>query len=97
NWIFTAVDPSATMLEQAQKNIGLGLEWQRIRFIQTDTQSLNQDNQFDSTLAMFVAHVIPSENKAEFFQDISDSLKTDGVLLTYDLMQPENETALKIL
>lgn len=97
NWTFTAIDPSATMLEQAQKNIGLGLESQRIRFIQTDTQSLNQDNQFDAALAILVAHFIPSENKAEFFQDISDSLKTDGILLTYDLMQPENKTELKIL
>jgi tRNA (cmo5U34)-methyltransferase len=87
NWTFTAIDPSATMLEQAQKNIGLDLGSQRIRFIQTDTQSLNQDNQFDAALAILVAHFIPSENKTEFFQDISDSLKTDGILLTYDLMQ----------
>src|SRR5690606_24130342 len=97
NWIFTAIDPSATMLEQAQKNIGLGLESQRIRFIPTDTQSLNQDNQFDAALAILVSHLIASENKTESFQDMSDSLKSDGILLSYDLMQPENKAELKSL
>lgn len=97
NWTFTAIDPSLKMLEQAQKNIESCQGTERVEFIQADTQNLNKDHQFDAALAILVAHFIPQEYKTDFFQDIYQSLKADGFLLTYDLMQHEDVTELKIM
>lgn len=97
NWTFTAIDPSLKMLEQAQKNIESCQGIERVEFIQADTQNLNKDHQFDAALAILVAHFIPQEYKTDFFQDIYQSLKADGFLLTYDLMQHEDVTELKIM
>ncbi|MGE8538741.1 MAG: class I SAM-dependent methyltransferase [Acinetobacter sp.] len=97
NWTFTAIDPSLKMLEQAQKNIESCQGTERVEFIQADTQNLNKDHQFDATLAILVAHFIPQGHKTDFFQDIYQILKADGFLLTYDLMQHEDVTELKIM
>lgn len=96
-WQFTAIDPSLTMLQQAQRNIDLCKGKERVEFIQADTQSLNQVNQFDAALAILVAHFIPQDHKTDFFQDICQSLKPEGVLLSYDLMQHEDATELKVM
>ncbi|WP_216934326.1 class I SAM-dependent methyltransferase [Acinetobacter sp. BY484] len=96
-WYFTAIDPSHTMLEQVQKNIESCNGKERVQFIQADTQNLNQDHQFDAALAILVAHFIPQAHKTDFFQDICQSLKPKGFLLTYDLMQHEDATELKVM
>lgn len=96
HWTFTAIDPSVTMLEQAKKNLAPFAAEQRVRFIQSTTHGLERDT-FDAALAILVAHFISEPQKTEFFQHIYESLKTGGIMLTYDLMQPENETALQIM
>ena len=97
DWTFTAIDPSAAMLEQARKHLAsLGAE-QRVSFIQCTTQELNQQITFDAALAILVAHFIAEPQKTEFFQDIYHSLKTGGIALTYDLMQSEEDNELKIM
>ncbi len=97
HWTFTAIDPSAAMIEQASKYlVSLGAE-QRVRFIQCTIQELNQQNTFDAALAILVAHFIPEPQKTEFFQEIYQNLKTGGILLTYDLIQPKDDKELKIM
>ncbi|MFV5590044.1 class I SAM-dependent methyltransferase [Acinetobacter variabilis] len=97
NWTFTAIDPSAAMLEQARKHLAsIGAE-QRVQFIQCTIQELDQQNTYDAALAILVAHFIPEPQKSDFFQDIYHSLKTGGIVLTYDLMQPEGENELKVM
>ncbi|WP_180053554.1 class I SAM-dependent methyltransferase [Acinetobacter sp. YH12236] len=97
NWTFTAIDPSAAMLEQARKQLAsIGAE-QRVQFIQCTTQELDQQNSFDAALAILVVHFIPEPQKSDFFQAIYQSLKAGGIGLTYDLMQPEDENELKVM
>jgi tRNA (cmo5U34)-methyltransferase len=95
-WTFTAVDPSATMLEQARKNLS-SVARQRVEFIQGAIQDLDRPNTFDAALAILVAHFIPEPQKTGFFRAIYQSLKDSGLLLSYDLMQPEAQHELKIM
>ena len=97
NWTFTAIDPSAAMLEQTRKQLAsIGAE-QRVQFIQCTTQELDQQDTFVAALAILVAHFIPEPQKSDFFQAIYQSLKAGGIALTYDLMQPEGENELKVM
>lgn len=97
NWTFTAIDPSAAMLEQARKHLASTGAEQRVQFIQCTTQELDQQNTFDAALAILVAHFIPEPQKSDFFQAIYQSLKAGRIALTYDLMQPEGENELKVM
>lgn len=96
DWTFTAIDPSAAMLKQASKNLN-SIDRQRVQFIQSTIQDLNQPDTFDAALAILVAHFIPNSEKNGFFQAIQQCLKTNGLALTYDLMQPEDQQDIKIM
>ena len=77
NWTFTAIDPSAAMLEQARKQLSIGAE-QRVQFIQCTTQELDQQNSFDAALAILVVHFIPEPQKSDFFRLSIRALKLAG-------------------
>lgn len=96
DWTFTAIDPSAAMLEQARKNLN-SMDRQRVKFVQSTIQDLNQPDTFDAVLAILVAHFIPNSEKNGFFQTIHQCLKINSLVLTYDLMQPEDQQNIKIM
>src|SRR5690606_40138438 len=93
---FTAIDPSFAMLEQARKNLN-SIDQQRVQLIQSTIQELPHLDTFDAALAILVAHFIPNSEKNGFFQAIYQCLKTNGLALTYDLMQPEEQQDIKIM
>src|SRR5690606_16877986 len=96
DWTFTSIDPSAAMLEQVSKNLN-SIDQQRVQLIQSTIQDLNQPDTFDAALAILVAHFIPNSEKNGFFQAIYQCLKTNGLALTYDLMQPEDQQDIKTM
>ncbi|MFI9458523.1 class I SAM-dependent methyltransferase [Acinetobacter sp. NPDC052428] len=96
DWTFTAIDPSFAMLEQARKNLN-SIDQQRVQLIQSTIQELPHLDTFDAALAILVAHFIPNSEKNGFFQAIYQCLKTNGLALTYDLMQPEEQQDIKIM
>ncbi len=96
DWTFTAIDPSFAMLEQARKNLN-SIDQQRVQLIQSTIQELPHLDTFDAALAILVAHFIPNSEKNGFFQAIYQCLKTNGLALTYDLMQPEDHQDIKIM
>src|SRR5690606_9831322 len=96
DWTFTAIDPSAAMLEQASRNLN-SIDRQRVKFIQSTIQEFPHPDTFDAALAILVAHFIPNSEKNGFFQAIHQCLKTNGLALTYDLMQPEEQQDIKIM
>ena len=97
-WTFTAVDPSPTMLEKAQQLLSTThSDVARVRFVHGDTMALQESAQFDAALAILVAHFIPLEAKPFFFADILRCLKTQAILLSYDLMRSSHETELVVL
>ena len=97
-WSFTAVDPSLTMIEKAQQLLSATQsDLTRVRFVHGDTTALQESAQFDAALAILVAHFIPLEAKPFFFADILRCLKTQAILLSYDLMSSSNDSELKVL
>ena len=99
-WQFTAIDPSLSMLQQAEKNIQSVTGYERVRFIQADTHQFAQQAQlenlqFDAALAILVAHFVPVAEKTLFFQDIYQTLKPAAILLSYDLMQQTENIELR--
>ncbi|MCG9515737.1 methyltransferase domain-containing protein [Acinetobacter pittii] len=97
NWKFTAVDPSLTMLQKAQKQVELLGKSSQVTFVHGETSALPLENCFDAALSILVAHFIEDEIKPVFFKDIYDRLKEKAVLLTYDLMTCVNPQQLQAL
>ncbi|MCH7335093.1 class I SAM-dependent methyltransferase [Acinetobacter sp. NIPH 2699] len=97
DWIFTAVDPSLTMLEKAKQLVAdLGRSAQ-VTFVHGETSALPDQACFDAALSILVAHFIADESKSTFFSEIYDRLKVNGILLTYDLMTCTNPQQLQAL
>lgn len=81
----TAVDPSANMLKQAQKNIQSLSNAHQVRFILGHVERLVFNENFDAILCLLVVHFVPFDHKALFFKQLYRCLKPQGILLTYDL------------
>ncbi|MCU4528572.1 methyltransferase domain-containing protein [Acinetobacter sp. P1(2023)] len=97
DWKFTAVDPSLTMLQKAQKQVELLGKSSQVTFVHGETSALPLENCFDAALSILVAHFISDEIKPVFFKNIYDRLKEKAVLLTYDLMTCVNPQQLQAL
>ena len=97
-WTFTAIDPALNMLEKAKNHIQSLALSDRVNFIHGDTSTLNSNHEkFDAALAILVSHFVPVENKATFFQDITDSLNPNGLCISVDLTQISTQDELKVL
>lgn len=97
DWKFTAVDPSLTMLQKAQKQVELLGNSSQVTFIHGDTSALPVEPCFDAALSILVAHFVADEIKPTFFKDIYECLKEKAILLTYDLMTCINPKQLQAL
>lgn len=86
DWMFTAVDPSATMLQKAQKLVSNIGKSDQVSFVHGETSALADQACFDAALSILVAHFIADDSKKAFFQEIYNRLKDTGLLMTYDLM-----------
>lgn len=87
-----AIDPALEMLQQAQRNLSERADLSRVEFIYTDTQGLDAfTNHFDAVLSILVSHFIAEERKTNFFNDIAKVLKPNGLCITFDLLQIDNE------
>ena len=97
NLCITAVDPSQNMLQYAQQRIQALPGADRVQFVHGTTADLESKPQFDAALSLLVAHFIPIEQKPDFFQQIYRRLKTNAILMTYDLCLAQDATELKTL
>ncbi len=87
---FTAIDPSAQMLQAAKKRLTddqLG----RVEFVQGQMQDLSFCMQYDVALVLLVAHFVPHADKHKFFSAIYQALNVEGLLISYDMMQGNHE------
>lgn len=68
-----------------------------MQFIHGETAALSTQPKFDAALSILVAHFVPHALKPSFFAEISQRLKANGLLMTYDLMAAEDPQQLKAL
>lgn len=97
DWTFTAVDPSLNMLQKAQVQTQAMGQQDRVNFVHGETHYLSELQMFDAALCILVAHFIPYANKPAFFFEIAKRLKSNGILMTYDLMRCEDSLQMKAL
>jgi tRNA (cmo5U34)-methyltransferase len=86
DWQLTAIDPSAEMLDAAQKRLGSeGIQWR-----QTTVEALQADGCFAGALSVLVLQSLPDDGtKLAFLTALARSLEPGGQLVLVDLMAPE--------
>ena len=85
-WHFTAVDPSAEMLDRCWQTVrekGLGA---RVEYVCDRVEALPADSRFDGATSVFVAHFLRDPAaKHQFFCAIARQLRPGALLLLADL------------
>lgn len=85
-WHFTAVEPSAPMLDVCRRRTQkLGLQ-ERCTYHHGYVESLPEQPPFDAALSILVSHfILADEARAAFFRAIAQRLQKGGLLITADL------------
>jgi tRNA (cmo5U34)-methyltransferase len=95
---FVAIDPSLNMIDAAKKRLTKEQDLARVDFIHGDSSVLLQysrdqfENNFDAALAILVSHFITEPEKNRYFKDLNRCIKQEGLIISYDLMQMDQET-----
>lgn len=100
-WRFTAVEPSAPMLDICRQKVADHGLSPRCEFHEGYLDSLPPAGPFDAATCLLVSHFItPPDERRAFFRRIADRLQPDGVLVTADLASdttaPAYESLLKV-
>ena len=95
NWQFTAIDCAIHMIQKVEQRIEKSKLSNKINLICADTSMLSMHlREFDAALSILVAHFV--EDKFAFYQDIYESLKPNGLCVSYDLMQLQQGDDLRL-
>ena len=84
-WNFVGVDPSAAMLNvcgERLKDAGLA---DRCELIHGYVQDAPDDENFDAALSILVGHFVKREERADFYQQMTQRLKPQGVLINTEI------------
>lgn len=85
-WQFTAVDPSAEMLDRCRSAVAdAGLE-RRVEYVQNRIEQVPKDPQFDGATSVFVSHFLPGRaERHTYFRSIARILRPGAPLILADL------------
>ena len=87
DWCLTGLDPSAAMLQLAQRRLG---DTAAIQWRQGTGDGLDANGSFDGALAVLVLQALPDDgSKLAFLSALAKGLRPGGQLVLVDLMQPE--------
>ncbi len=87
DWCLTGLDPSAAMLQLAQRRLG---DTAAIQWRQGTVEGLDANGSFDGALAVLVLQALPDDgSKLAFLSALAKGLRPGGQLVLVDLMQPE--------
>ncbi len=85
-WRFTAVEPSAPMLDVCRRKAAEAGVADRCEFHVSYLHELPPAEPFDATTTILVSQFITDRaRRTEFFRDLARRLRPDGVLITADL------------
>ena len=97
DWKLTAIDPSETMLAEAQRRLNqepngseVAVGSHPIRWLQTTAEELAMPMAFDGALSVLVLQSLADDgSKLAFLSSLASSLRPGGQLVLVDLMRPE--------
>ena len=91
-WTFTAVEPSAAMLDVCRNKAKKGGFVSRCDFHEGYLESLPSQNTFDAATCFLVSQfILELEARAEFFRAIAARLRPGGILASSDLASGSSE------
>lgn len=97
-WHFTAVDPSAEMLDRCRKTVkanGLG---NRVEYVQDRIERFSTKIRFDGATSVFVSHFLQSQSKKrQYFEAVARALSANAPLILADLFRPSSDSAFEQL
>lgn len=96
SWTFTAVEPSAAMVDVARTRIDEAGLTDRVTFHVGTLDTLEDSGPFDAATAILVMHFMPPDVKAAVFKDVGARLKTSApYVMVHPIGAPgEDEQAL---
>lgn len=87
-WRFTAVDPSAEMLDRCRERVEADEFGPRVEYRCDRVEALSEESQFDAATSVFVAHFIRDRSaKRRFFRAIAHRVRPGAPLLLADLYE----------
>jgi tRNA (cmo5U34)-methyltransferase len=91
-WRFTAVDPSAEMLDRCRSAVAdAGLE-RRVEYVQARIEQLSAETRFDGATSVFVSHFLQDPAKRRrYFQAVAHALHPNAPLVLADLFRPSSD------
>lgn len=85
-WSFTAVEPSDAMLDVCRKKADEGGFMSRCHFHEGYLDTLSDEDKFDAATCFLVSQfILEKKTRSEFFRQIANRLKPDGILASSDL------------
>lgn len=98
-WTFVGVDPSKGMLDVCRERLLAAGVLNRCELIQGYAENAPTGESFDVALSILVAHFVKREDRLNFYQAMSNRLRTGGFLInteiSYDLNSKEFPLMLK--
>lgn len=85
NWTFTAVDPSPSMLDICRERLNQAGLSNKCTFIEGYVSDAPEATKFDAVLSIFVSHFIPQEERADYYQNIHNRLKSGGYFISSEI------------
>lgn len=84
---FTMVDPSETMIEEAQeKNLHL-----QATYLCASSDNIDFDSEFDVVTAIQSHHYMKEEARKKATENVYRALRSDGIYITFENVIPETE------
>lgn len=91
-WRFTAVEPSAPMVEVARERIEAAGLNERVDYHVGTLDTLDDQGPFDAATTILMMQFVPAEQKAEIFADIGKRLKSQAPLVMAHMIgDPESD------
>ena len=84
-WSFVGVDPSAAMLGVCRKRLENAGVMDRCQLIHGYVEDAPAEAEFDAVLSVLVGHFVKREDRIQFYQNMTQRLKTGGYLINTEI------------
>lgn len=88
NWRFTALDPSAGMLDSARTKLDAAGMLDRVDFAQSDMETFIAGISHDAAISLLVTQFVAHDGKAAFLSALAQALKPGAIYLSVDFHEP---------
>jgi len=99
-WTFTAVDPSAPMLDRCRARVVSAVDGldERVEYVCSRVEEAATERSFDAATSIFVAHFIQEKRaKRRFFRAVADQLAPGAPFVWADLYRPSSDADVRSL